>query len=313
MKIFSGTSHPAFAQGICDYLHTALGEIELSTFPDGETFVQIRESIRGRDIFIVQGTHFPANHHAMELLIMIDAIRRASASRISAVLPYFGYGRQDRKDKPRVPITSKLIANLLVSAGADRILTLDLHAPQTAGFFDIPVDHLSAAPMLMGPIQKQNNSNLTICSPDAGGIRLAATYGEALHCPLAVVVKRRSDGGHVEASDVIGEVRGRDILLVDDIVETAETLTTAANLLKERGASSIRAVVSHAPLAAIGQEKLKNSPIDSLLTTNSTPTRFDPSLAVTKLDICPLFGEAIRRIHGGNSMADLFTLPGLLL
>ncbi|MDR0590819.1 MAG: ribose-phosphate pyrophosphokinase [Puniceicoccales bacterium] len=309
MKIFSGTSHHTFARGVCDYLRISLGAIELSTFPDGETFIQIRESVRGGDIFIIQGTHFPANDHAMEMLIMMDAIRRASAARITAVLPYFGYSRQDRKDKPRVPITAKLMANLLISAGANRILAMDLHAPQVTGFFDIPMDHLSAAPTLLGHIRKQNYGNMTICSPDAGGMRRAATYADALNCPLALVVKRRFDGVHAEAVDVIGEVAGRDILLIDDTTETAETLTTAAKLLKERGALSIRAAVSHAPLTALGQENLKNSAIDSLLTTNSTPTPFDISLPITKLDICPLFGEAIRRIHGNGSLAELFEFP----
>jgi ribose-phosphate pyrophosphokinase len=308
MKIFSGTSHPAFAQGICDYLRMPLGAIELSTFPDGETFVQIRESVRGGDIFIIQGTHFPAHYHAMEMFIMMDAIRRASAARITAVLPYFGYGRQDRKDKPRVPITAKLMANLLTSAGANRLLAMDLHAPQIAGFFDIPVNHLSAAPTLLGHIRKQDYGNMTLCSPDAGGMGRAAIYADALDCPLALVVKRRSGGVHAEAVDVIGDVAGRDILLIDDTTETAETLTTAAKLLKEKGALAIRAAVSHAPLTVVGQENLKNSAIDSLVTTNSTPTPFDPSLPITKLDICPLFGEAIRRIHDNGSLAELFEI-----
>jgi ribose-phosphate pyrophosphokinase len=305
MKIFSGTSHPAFAQGICDHLRISLGAIELSTFPDGETFVQIRESVRGGDIFIIQGTHFPANDHAMEMFAMMDAIRRASAARITAVFPYFGYGRQDRKDRPRVPITAKLMANLLTSAGANRILTMDLHAPQVAGFFDIPVDHLSATPTLLDHIKKQNYGNITICSPDVGGMRRAATYADALNCPLALVVKRRSGGIHAEAIDAIGEVAGKDILLIDDTTETAETLTTAAKLLRERGALSIRAAVSHAPLAAVGQKNLKNSAIDSLLTTNSTPTPFDASLPITKLNICPLFGEAIKKIHNNSSLVEL--------
>ncbi|MDR1303178.1 MAG: ribose-phosphate pyrophosphokinase [Puniceicoccales bacterium] len=308
MKIFSGTSHPAFAQGICDYLRISLGAIELSTFPDGETFVQIRESVRGCDVFIIQGTHFPAHHHAMEMFIMVDAIRRASAARITAVLPYFGYGRQDRKDRPRVPVTAKLMANLLTSAGANRLLTMDLHAPQIAGFFDIPVDHLSAAPTLLGHIRKQNYGDVTICSPDAGGMGRATTYADAMNGPLAQVVKRRSGGAHAEAVDVIGDVAGRDILLVDDTTETAETLTTAAKLLKEKGALAIRAAVSHAPLTALGQENLRNSAIDSLLTTNSTPTPFDASLPITKLDICPLFAEAIRKIHGNGSLAELFEI-----
>jgi ribose-phosphate pyrophosphokinase len=309
MKIFSGTSHPAFAQGICDHLHIALGEIEISEFPNGEIFVQIRESIRGRDVFVIQGTHAPANHHIMEMLIMIDAIRRASAARISAVFPYFGYARQDRKDKPRVPITSKLIANLLLAAGANRILAMDLHGPQTAGFFDIPLDHLSAAPTLMGHIKKQKNPHLIIGSPDLGAMKMASAYANALNCPLIFALKRRSDRTRVEAMEIFGEVKDKNILLVDDITETAETLTTAAKLLKDQGALSVRAAVSHAPITPLGQEKLKNSPIDWIVTTNSTPTRFDASLPIIKLDICPLFAEAIRRIHGNGSMVDLFEFP----
>jgi ribose-phosphate pyrophosphokinase len=306
LKIFSGRSNPALARGICEYLGITQGEIELSEFPNGETFVRIKESVRDCDVFVIQSTHRPANHHIMELLIMIDAMRRASASRITAVVPYFGYARQDRQDKPRVPITSKLIANLLVTAGANRLLTVDLHAPQMVGFFDIPVDHLSAAPIIARHIKGHDYG--VICSPDVGGIKRAAVYADALGYPLASVMKRRSDALHVETIDVIGEVAGKNVLLVDDIVETAETLTTAAKLLKEKGALAIRAAVSHGTLTEGGQEKLKNSPIELLLTTNSTPTEFGSEVPIIKLDLSELLGEAIKRIHEGKSMTDLLEI-----
>jgi ribose-phosphate pyrophosphokinase len=308
LKIFSGKSNPTLAQGICEYLNISQGKIELSEFPNGETFVQIGESIRDCDVFVIQSTHRPANHHIMEMLIMIDAIRRASASRITAVLPYFGYARQDRKDKPRVPITSKLVANLIATAGANHLLTVDLHTPQIAGFFDIPVDHLSAIPIIVKHIKAYNYGNMVVCSPDMGGIKRAAMYADALGYPLALIAKRRSDTSHVEAIDVIGEVAGKDILLVDDIAETAETLTTAAKLLKEKGALSIRAAVSHGILTEVGQEKLKKSAIDRLITTNSTPTEFGSELPIIKLDLCGLFGEAIRRIHEGRSVMNLLEM-----
>lgn len=310
MKIFTGSSNPELAQGICDYLGIALGSAELSLFPNGETFVQIKESIRGCDVFVVQSTHHPANHHIMEMLIMIDAIRRASASRITAVIPYFGYARQDRKDKPRVPISSKLVSNLLVSAGANRILTMDLHAPQIVGFFDIPTDHLFAAPIIIDYIKHQDYSNTTVCSPDIGGMKMATAYADALGCPLALIAKRRSDATHVEAIDVIGDVDGRDILLIDDITETAGTLTAAAALLKKKGALSVKAAVSHGMLTKSGQEKIRESAIDLLITTNSTPLKFDEDLPIVKLDICPLLGEAIRRIHTDSSVTSLFGIKG---
>lgn len=310
MKIFSGKSNPALATGICQYLNTPLGEAELTEFPNGETFCQIKESIRGCDVFVIQSTHNPANQHIMEMLIMIDAIRRASASRITAVLPYFGYARQDRKDKPRVPITSKLVANLLVSAGANRILTMDLHAPQIVGFFDIPTDHLYAAPIVIDYMKAHDCSNMTVCSPDIGGMKRAAAYADALGCQLALIAKRRCDAIHVEAIDVIGEVQGKDILLVDDITETAGTLTAAAKLLKEKGALSVKAAVSHGMLTELGQRKLKNSAIDLLITTNSTPIPIKNDLPIEVLDICPLLGEAIKRIHNNNSVTNLFGIKG---
>ncbi|MDR1591195.1 MAG: ribose-phosphate pyrophosphokinase [Puniceicoccales bacterium] len=301
LKIFSGKSNPALARGICEYLNISQGKIELSEFSDGEIFVQIEESVRGCDIFVIQSTHNPANRHIMEMLIMIDAIRRASASRITAVLPYFGYARQDRKDKPRVPITSKLIANLLVTAGANRIVTLDLHAPQILGFFDIPVDHFSATPIIIDYIKAHDYRNTVVCAPDMGGIKRAAVYADALECPLALIAKRRSDASHIKTVDTIEEVTGKNILLVDDIAETAETLATAAKLLKEKGALSIRAAVSHGILTEIGQKRLKNSPIDLFITTNSTPTVFEGGLSAVRLDLCELFGKAIKGIHEGKS------------
>jgi ribose-phosphate pyrophosphokinase len=305
MKIFSGNSHPSLAQSICDYLRIPMGKMELSEFPNGETSVEIRESVRGCDVFVLQSTHHPTNQHIMEMLIMIDAIRRASASRITAVLPYFGYARQDRKDKSRVPITSKLIANLLVSAGADRILTMDLHTPQIAGFFDIPTDLLSAVPILVEHIQAHHDcSNTVVCSPDIGGMKMANIYADALGCPLALITKRRSNATHVEAIDVIGAVEGKDILLVDDITETAETLTVAANLLKAKGALSIRGAVIHSMPTTIGQEKLRHSPIDLLWTTNSTAIALDNTLPIVRLDLSSLLGRAMECIHRNSSLED---------
>lgn len=310
MKIFSGKSNLQVAIGICNYLGIQLGEAELSEFPNRETFCQIKESIRGEDVFVVQSTHTPANHNIMELLIMIDAIRRASASRITAVLPFFGYARQDRKDKPRVPITSKLVSNLLVSAGANRILTMDLHAPQIVGFFDIPTDHLFAAPIIIEYMKSFDCSNMTVCSPDIGGMKRATAFADALHCQLAMIAKRRSDASHVEAIDVIGEVEGKDILLVDDMSETAGTLSAAADLLKQKGALSVKAAVSHGMLTEKGKERLKNSQIDMLIATNSTPICEQDDLPIKVLDICPLFGEAIKRIHNNNSVTSLFGIEG---
>jgi ribose-phosphate pyrophosphokinase len=306
IKVLSGSAHPTLAEEIVKHLGLPLGAATLETFPDGETFVQIKENIRGRDVFIVQPTCPPANQNIMELLIMVDAVRRASANRITAVLPFFGYARQDRKDKPRVPITAKLVANLLVAAGVNRVLTMDLHAQQIQGFFDIPVDHLYASPVLIKAIRERGLDDITVVSPDVGGLKMSHAYAKALGVPFAIVAKNRISADEVEALSVIGEVEGRNVLLVDDLTESAGTLTAAAALLKEKGAKNIYAGVSHAVLSDKGRQRLAESPIIEIFVTNSVPIAYGPK--VTSLSIAPLFADAIRRIHSDESVTSLFEI-----
>jgi len=308
MKIFSGSAHRELAQRICAYVGVPLGDATVSSFPDGETFVKINENIRGRDVFIVQPTCPPSNQNLMELLIMVDAARRASATRITAVIPFFGYARQDRKDQPRVPITAKLVANLLTAAGVSRVLTMDLHAQQVAGFFDIPVDHLFAAPVLIRHLLTLGLENPVVVAPDVGGVKMADAYSQAIGGGLAIVAKRRKNATETEALNVIGEVEGRPVVIVDDLTETAGTLTNAAKLLKERGAKEIIAGVSHAVLSDLGVERLRNSEIKELITTNSVPTRSDDGLRINPLCIAALMGEGIKRIHGEESVSSLFEI-----
>jgi len=308
LKILSGSAHPTLAKAIADNLDTQLCAAELTTFPDGETFVQIHENIRGSDIFIVQPTCPPTNQNLMELLIMVDAVRRASASRITAVLPFFGYARQDRKDRPRVPITAKLVANLLVAAGVHRVLTVDLHAGQIQGFFDIPVDHLYAAPVLMKAIRERDLGDLVVVSPDVGGIKMTHAFAKALKAPMAIVAKNRVSAEEVEAHSVIGDVAGKNVLLVDDLTETAGTLTAAAELLLKHGAQKIYAGVSHAVLGEKGHSRITKSPIVELLATNSVPQATGDK--VTALDIAPLLAQAIARIHANESVTSLFDTRG---
>src|SRR6201994_3649040 len=259
MKIFCGSAHRQLAQRICSFVGVPLGNAIVDTFPDGETFVKINENIRGRDVFIVQPTCPPTNQHMMELLIMVDAARRASAARITAVIPFFGYARQDRKDKPRVPITAKLIANLLVAAGVHRVLTMDLHAQQVQGFFDIPVDHLYSMPVLIKYLRQRLTRQTVIVSPDVGGLKMASAYSETLGAGLAIVAKQRKSATETEALYVIGEVEGKDVLLVDDLTETAGTLCSAAETLKAQGALDIYAAVSHAVLVDMAIPRLQKS------------------------------------------------------
>jgi ribose-phosphate pyrophosphokinase len=308
-RIFFGSAHPELARRIAATIGVAPGELTLATFPDGETFVKINENIRGRDVFIVQPTCPPTNQNLMELLIIIDAARRASAERITAVLPYYGYARQDRKDQPRVPITAKLVANLLVASGVSRVLTLDLHAQQIQGFFDIPCDHLYAAPVILRYLHDQKVDNLCVVCPDVGGVKMASAYAEMLGAGLAIVAKRRRSPTEVEATHVIGDVKGRNVLMVDDLTETAGTLTRAARMVKEHGAASIRASVSHALLNDGAVEKLNTSDIDELITTNSTPQLHAlTGKKLTVLCVADLLGEAIKRIHCGESVTSLFTV-----
>ncbi|MGI9239355.1 MAG: ribose-phosphate diphosphokinase [Verrucomicrobiales bacterium] len=306
-KIISGSGHPKLAAAIAQELGQPLCDADVKSFPDGESFVQINENIRGHDVFMIQPTCPPTNHNLMELLIMIDAARRASAERITAVIPFYGYARQDRKDKPRVPITAKLVANLLTAAGANRILTMDLHAGQIQGFFDIPVDHLWAAPVLIKYLrEKEELDNLVVVSPDVGGLKMSDAYAKALDAPLAIVAKRRISATKVEAINVIGDVEGRNVLLIDDMTETAGTLCAASEILRERGAKRIFAGVSHGVLGEIGQQRLANSNIEELITTDSTPFATGPK--VTTLSIAGLLADGISRIHNDESVTSLFDI-----
>ncbi len=310
MKIFSGNSNPELARSICASIGVPLGQCTVSAFPDGETFVKIDENVRGEDCFVLQSTSNPTNHHLMEMFIMMDALRRASASRITAVLPFYGYARQDRKDQPRVPITAKLVANLLVAAGANRVLTMDLHAQQIQGFFDIPVDHLYAAPVIYEHLHKRDVTNFVVVSPDVGGLKMAYAYAQQLDAELAIVAKRRKSPTETEATAVIGDIAGKNVLLVDDLTETAGTLVNAAALLKSRGAEKILACVSHTLLNDLGIERLKNSSIDELITTDSVRRSAIDGVNITTLSVAGLLGEAIKRIHSNSSVTSLFEFKG---
>ncbi len=308
MKIFSGSANRELAQRICDRIGIPLGQATISSFPDGETYVRIEENIRGRDVFIIQPTSPPTNQHLMELLIMVDAARRASADRITAVIPFFGYARQDRKDQPRVPITAKLVANLLNAAGVSRVLTMDLHAQQVQGFFDIPVDHLYSLPVLIKYLRKRLTRKTVVVSPDVGGLKMASAYAEALSANLAIVAKQRKSATETEALYVIGEVEGCDVLLVDDLTETAGTLTSAASILKKQGVLDIYAGVSHAVLVDLAIPRLQNSQIEELVTTNSTPVRPVENFKTTVLCVSELLGEGMKRIHNDESVSSLFKI-----
>ena len=310
VKIFSGTSNTPLAGSIAKSIGADLGQCTVSTFPDGETFVKIEENVRGEDVYVVQSTSPPTNHHLMELFIIMDALRRASASRITAVIPFYGYARQDRKDQPRVPITAKLVANLIVAAGANRILTMDLHAQQIQGFFDIPVDHLYAAPVMYDYLKKKQLTNLVIVSPDVGGLKMAYAYSQVLEGSLAIVAKRRKSPTDVESMAVIGEIRGKNVLMVDDLTETAGTLTNAADLLRKKGAKSVIACVSHAILNDIGIQRLRKSGIDELITTDTVLRPALNGVNITTLSVAGLLGEAIKRIHSNSSVTSLFEFKG---
>jgi len=310
MKIFSGTSNRPLAEAICKYIGIEMGLCTIKPFPDGETFVKVEENVRGEDVYIIQSTCPPTNHNLMELFIMMDAVRRASAKRITAVLPFYGYARQDRKDQPRVPITAKLVANLLVAAGANRVLAMDLHAQQIQGFFDIPVDHLYAAPVIYDYLKTKNVPNMVVVSPDVGGLKMAHAYSEVLGSGLAIVAKRRKSALEVESMAVIGDIRGKNVLLVDDLTETAGTLTSAAALLKKKGAKKIMACVSHAILGDLGIERLRKSVIDELITTDTVQRPSIDGVKITTLSVAGILGEAIKRIHGNLSVNSLFEFKG---
>ena len=310
MKIFTGTSNRPLAESIAKNIGIELGKCTVSSFPDGETFVKIEENVRGEDVYLVQSTCPPTNHNLMEMFIMIDALRRASASRITAVIPFYGYARQDRKDQPRVPITAKLVANLIVTAGATRVLTMDLHAQQIQGFFDIPVDHLYAAPVIYEYLKKKNIPNLVVVSPDVGGIKMAYAYAQFLETELAIVAKRRKNASEVESMGIIGEIDGHNVLLVDDLTETAGTITQAAALMRSSGAKQVFACVSHALLNDTGIERLRKSNIDELITTDTVLRPAIDGVNITTLSVAGLLGEAIKRIHSNSSVTSLFEFKG---
>ena len=310
LKIFSGRAHPALTQEICARLGVEPGHMTLYSFSDGENYVQIDENVRGADVFVIQPTCPPVNDHVMELLIMLDALKRSSARRVTAVIPYYGYARQDRKDKPRVPITSKLVADLITAAGADRVLTLDLHASQIQGFFNIPVDHLFAAPVIVGHLKKLELPDLTIVSPDAGGVERARAYAKRLGASLAIIDKRRVAANQTEVMNIIGDVTNRNVFIVDDIIDTAGTLIHSAEALLKQGARSISASCTHAVLSGPAVSRINGSMLDQVVTTNSMPMA-DKEAECPKLrtlSIADLLGEAINRIHNEDSVSSLFEM-----
>ncbi len=306
--VFSGTANPALASEIAKEIGKPLGDLEVSRFPDGEIFVKYKENIRGADVFIIQPTCSPPSETLMELLILIDAARRASAARITAVIPFYGFARQDRKDQPRVPITAKLVANLITVSGASRILTVDLHSQQIQGFFDIPVDHLNAAPVLVPYLRECLGKEGVVVAPDSGSVKIAQSYSDMLNAGLAVVAKRRIDALSVESSHLVGEVEGRICLLADDLCTTAGTLTSAASLLKKEGAKKVYAAVSHCLLGGIGRTRLMQSSIDELIVTNSIPVNDTCNGKIKIFSIAGLLAEAIKRIHEGSSVSSLFKI-----
>jgi len=308
LKVFSGSAHPELTREIASFLGVPVGQARLRRFPDSEVSFQIDENIRGTDVFVVQPTCAPADQHIMEMLIMIDAFRRSSAARITAVLPYFGYARQDRKDKPRVPISAKLVANILSAAGTNRVLTMDLHKAQIQGFFDIPVDHLFAAPVIIDHLSKLDHQNLTLVSPDAGGAERARAYAKRLGGELAVIDKRRTDDGTAEVMNVIGDVEGRTCILQDDIIDTAGTITKGATALKENGAARIFACAVHGVLSGPAIDRIEKSPIDKLIVTNTIPlsAAASSSSKVVVLSVARLLGQAIKSIHEETSVSSLF-------
>ena len=309
IRVYSGSAHPKLSKAIAEYLEIPLGKVNLTRFPDGEIFVQFEENIRRADVFLIQPTSAPTNENLMELLIMMDAAKRASAGRITVVLPYYGYARQDRKDRPRVPITAKLVANLLVAAGANRIITMDLHSQQIQGFFDIPVDHLYARPVIVPYLKEIIGEDAVVVSPDSGSVKMATAYCDMLGVGLAVVAKRRINADTVASSHLVGDVENKTCVITDDLTSTAGTLCAAADILKKAGAAKIYVVVSHCLLNEKGKAKLlADNSIEQLITTDGVPDMDDLDGKVKILSIAPLLGEAIRRIHQGRSVSSLFRM-----
>ncbi len=308
MKIFTGNSNKDLAKEICSYLQMPLGKASVGTFSDGEIMVQLHENVRGKDIFVIQTFSNPVNKHLMELLIMMDALKRASAYRITAVLPYYGYARQDRKAEPRVPITAKLIADLITVAGADRVLTLDLHVGQIQGFFNIPVDNIFATPVILEYLKKMDLKDLVVVSPDAGGVERARAIAKKLNTSLAIIDKRREKANVSEVMNIIGDVEGRDALLLDDMIDTAGTITQGAGALKKAGARKVYAACTHPVLSGSAIDRLNGSVIDEVIVTNTIPLngKDQSCKKITTLSVAPLLGEAIRNTHNETSVSSLF-------
>ncbi len=308
LTVFTGNANRALAEEICGNLEISMGRAMVRQFADGETYLQIQENVRGADVFIIQSTCTPVDRHLMELLLMIDALKRASAGRITAVLPYYGYARQDRKDKPRVPISAKLVASLMERAGADRILTMDLHAAPIQGFFDIPVDHLFAMPVFIDYYKAKNIPNLAVVSPDAGGVERARAFAKRLNSPLAILDKRREEANVAEVMNVVGDVKGKNCLLVDDLIDTAGTLVKGAEALLEKGAASVSACATHAVLSGPAVQRIEESEIREVVFTNSIPLSEEArkSKRIQALSIAGILAEAIRAINGETSVSGLF-------
>ena len=308
IKIFAGSSNVALAGAVCKYLDVPLGGAKIEKFPDGEKLIRVEDDVRGRDCFVLQSTCFPVDEHLIELLIYLDCLRRASATRITAVIPYFGYARQDRKDEGRVPITAKLVANLITTAGADRVVAIDLHAKQLQGFFDIPVDHLTGELVISRHFRDMKIANLTVVSPDVGNMKTASRYASHLGGELAIVHKKRVNGKDVEAQEIIGEVEGRNVLMCDDIIATAGTICSAAKLVRERGAKKVYVGATHGVLAGPALERLSKAPIDEIIVTDTIPlTREAEKLGKIKvLTVASMLGEVIKRIHRNQSVSSLF-------
>jgi ribose-phosphate pyrophosphokinase len=308
VKIFTGNANPALTQEVCLELGCEAGDASVKVFSDGEIHLQIKENVRGVDAFAIQPTCSPVERHLFELLLMIDALKRASADRITAVLPYYGYARQDRKDRPRVPISAKLVASLLERAGADRILALDLHAPQIQGFFDIPVDHLFSAPVMVEHFRAEGIENLAVVSPDAGGVERARAFAKRMNAPLAIIDKRREEANVAEVMNIIGDVRGRNCLMVDDLIDTAGTLVKGAEALLVAGAASVRACATHAVLSGPAVDRIMESEIKEVVLTNSIPLKEEARACdrIRTLSVAPLLAQAIQSIHEGGSISRLF-------
>ena len=308
IQIFTGTAHPELARAICQDLDVPLGNAMVRQFADGEIHLQIQENVRGADVFIIQPTCTPVDRNLMELLLMMDALKRASAERITAVLPYYGYARQDRKDRPRMPISARLVASLLERAGANRILALDLHAAQIQGFFDVPVDHLFATPVMIDYFDDLRGEGVTVVSPDAGGVERARAFAKRMDAPLAIIDKRRTDVNVAEVMHIIGDVEEQNCLIVDDLIDTAGTLVKAAEALLKQGAKSVRACATHAVLSGPAVERIENSEIEEVIVTNSIPLgdHVDSCRRIKVLSVAPLLAKAIQSIHEDGSVSTLF-------